>query len=159
MGGTRASSTSWSQTECSGAQEEPWPAHPTLGVPGQVCLCPAPHRSPQESRQSPCWVRVGLPFHSRPSPLWLSASTTGCRSRQISLFLNFLGLGSNKSSQRLLPEKRNWHRLEIHCTAASTRPCLRIILLTFHHSPMRAGLYPDLSLRAQKPREAKRPRS
>lgn len=68
VGGRRtwSSSTSWSQKECSGAQTEPWLAHPTLRGPGQGCLCPASHRGPLETRQSPLWVKVGLPFFPGP---------------------------------------------------------------------------------------------
>lgn len=42
----------------------------------------------------------GASSGSRPSPPWLWAISMGSRSPQISLFLNFLGLGSDRSSQR-----------------------------------------------------------
>lgn len=63
----------------------------------------------------------GASFGSRPSPPWLWAISMGSRSPQISLSLHFLGLGSDRSSQRQLLEQRNWH---CWCVAAPARPCI-----------------------------------
>lgn len=76
-------------SECQGRAVS---AQPLTGAPG--------------IQAEPRWMRVGLPFYSRPSVPWLSAISMDTRNRQISLFPNFLGLGANKSSLRLLLEQK-----------------------------------------------------
>lgn len=131
---TWSSSTSWSQNECSGAQTEPWLAHPMLGGPGQGRLCPAPHGGPGNQAEPPLG-KGGASFFPRPSASWLSAINMGKRSCQISLFLNFLGLSSNKPSQGLLPDRRNGHCPDTHCVLAPTRPFTKLSCFTSATAP------------------------
>lgn len=137
----------WSSGRALAGPPHSWGARAGLPLPSSS-------QEPPSIQAEPLPGEGEIPFHSRPSPPWLSATNMSRRSSQIALFLNFLGLGSNQSSQELLPEKRNRHCLEIHCMSAATRPVIGTILLNLHNSPTRTDFQPDLSLR---PREAERP--
>lgn len=130
---TWSSSTSWSQNECSGAQSPGWP---TLcsGGQGRAASAQLLMGGPGNQAEPPLG-KGGASFFPRPSASWLSAINMGKRSCQISLFLNFLGLSSNKPSQGLLPDRRNGHCPDTHCVLAPTRPFTKSSCFTSATAP------------------------
>lgn len=108
-------------TLCSGGQGRAASAQLLMGGPG--------------NQAEPPLGKGGASFFPRPSASWLSAINMGKRSCQISLFLNFLGLSSNKPSQGLLPDRRNGHCPDTHCVLAPTRPFTKSSCFTSATAP------------------------